>query len=87
MLNGFRAEKRMIRKEIRNFIVLWEEDLTTNYGIRIPQNIKNMPKRDFELWLETISRTNVPESLKELLVQYDCACANITSCEEENVSL
>lgn len=77
MLNGFRQEKRNLRTEIRNYIVSQQTDLEVNYKMNIPANIKNMPKRDFESWLETVSRTNVPKMLKELLVQYDCACENV----------
>ena len=77
MLNGFLAERRMSRTEIRNFIVVYQRDLEVNYKMSIPQNIKNMPKKEFDAWLTTVSRTKVPELLQELLVQYDCASENI----------
>lgn len=77
MLNGFQAERRMLRTEIRNFIVDNQMDLEVNYKMSIPQNVKNMPKKEFDAWLVTISRTKVPKILKELLVQYDCASENV----------
>jgi len=77
MLDGFRAEKRMLRTEIRNYIVVHQQDLEVNYGIKIPNNVKNMPKIDFEAWLETISRKHAPKILKDFLNQYDCACTNV----------
>lgn len=77
MLNGFQAERRMLRTEIRKFITIYQQDLEVNYKMSIPQNIKNMPKKEFDEWLKTVSRTNVPKMLKELLVQYDCASENI----------
>ena len=60
MLDGFRQQKRMLRTEIRNYIVFWQTDLEVNYKMNIPNNVKNMPKREFELWLETVSRQRVP---------------------------
>ena len=77
MLNGFQAERRMLRTEIRKFITIYQQDLEVNYKMSIPQNIKNMPKKEFDEWLKTVSRTNVPKILRELLVQYDCANENI----------
>ena len=77
MLNGFQAERRMLRTEIRKFITINQQDLEVNYKMSIPQNIKNMQKKEFDEWLKTVSRTNVPKMLKELLVQYDCASENI----------
>ena len=77
MLNGFQAERRMLRTEIRKLITIHQQDLEVNYKMSIPQNIKNMPKKEFDEWLKTVSRTNVPKILRELLVQYDCANENI----------
>lgn len=79
MLDGFRTEKRMLRTEIRNYIVENRQDLEVNYKMQIPQNIKNMPKREFEVWLTSVSRIKVPKILKGLLVQYDCACENVAT--------
>lgn len=82
MLDGFKQQKRMLRTEIRNYIVFWQTDLEVNYKMNIPNNVKNMPKREFEVWLETVSRQRVPQELKGLLVEYDCTCNNIQSMEK-----
>ena len=52
-------------------------ELEVNYDMNIPANLKNMPKKEFDFWLQTVSRINVPKLLKELLVQYDCASENV----------
>ena len=77
MLDGFRAQKRMLRKEIRNYVVANQEDLEMNYGMKIPKDVKNMYKRDFEAWIDTICVKRTPKILHDLLVEYDCACQGI----------
>jgi hypothetical protein len=79
MLDGFREQKRMLRTEIRNYIVNNQTDLEVNYKLTIPQNIKNMPKADFDAWLQTLSTKKLPKELKSLYVEYMCACENVVS--------
>ena len=83
MLDGFRQQKRILRTEIRNFIVFYQQDLEVDYQMQIPENVKYMPKKEFDEWLTTVSRRRLPKQLKELLVEYDCAVENIKNFSVE----
>ena len=90
-VNYWKSERRRARTALRNYIVNNIEELEQDYGIIVPENIKNLSGEEFSKWIKKIENKILEKKqqneLYDLLIDYHCACTNVATVENGLCSL
>lgn len=84
-----KSERRKARTALRNYMVLFRDEIVNDYKINLPtqKEIRQMHSGDFDVWFNMISddlkNKEIDIVLNELIDNYICCVNNVATAEYE----